>query len=385
MKFSVLLPTRNGGRFLANCISSVLEEPYDDMELVVSDNANTDGTQAVLDFFKGDKRFKVVRLKEPVCVTDNWNRALEASNGDYILMMGDDDCLLPSYFSRMEEIIKKYDNPDCIIYNGYSYIAPHSVSENPKSYYRDPFFDFGPDFAEEGFIPAQKRFAIVRDMFDFRNRVPLNMQTTLMSRAAMNKVRGGAFQPPFPDHYALNSLLLTAKFWVFVPEKIIIVGLSPKSFGHFIYSNKQKEGKKYLGINSDFPGRLPGIELNNCMYTWLSLLKANYPEFLNGVKINRASYVRRQVYSWFIQYKSRTISFTDLLRRSARLSFADWAYLLTIFLDKQSWQRLWLMLGGLKKPKIQNLWQGAMPLEDILNIKEFSVWISRRDKIRGKI
>ena len=42
MKFSVLLPTRNGGDFLKNTIRSMLEQDHDDFELVISDNANTD-------------------------------------------------------------------------------------------------------------------------------------------------------------------------------------------------------------------------------------------------------------------------------------------------------------------------------------------------------
>ncbi len=141
MKFSVLLPTRNGGHFLADCISSILEEPYDDMELVVSDNANVDSTRDVLEHFSKDKRLKVVHLKEPVCVTDNWNYALSASRGEYILMMGDDDCLLPGYFLRMDEVLKEYSAPDCVTYNGYSYVAPRSISDNAQSYYKTPFFN----------------------------------------------------------------------------------------------------------------------------------------------------------------------------------------------------------------------------------------------------
>ena len=51
MKFSVLLPTRNGGRYLGDCIRSVLSQPYEDMELIVSDNANTDDTQKIIESF----------------------------------------------------------------------------------------------------------------------------------------------------------------------------------------------------------------------------------------------------------------------------------------------------------------------------------------------
>jgi glycosyltransferase involved in cell wall biosynthesis len=106
VKFSVLLPTRNGGRFLAYCISSILEQPYYDMELVISDNANTDETQDVITSFAGDPRLKVIRLETPVSVTDNWNKALYASSGEYILVMGDVDCLLPGYFDSVEQLVK---------------------------------------------------------------------------------------------------------------------------------------------------------------------------------------------------------------------------------------------------------------------------------------
>lgn len=378
MRFSVLLPTRNGGRYLADCIASILEQPYSDMELVVSDNANTDETPAVIASFSGDARLKAVRLEEPVCVTDNWNRALRASSGDYLLTMGDDDCLLPGYFQRVERILDKYGNPDCITYNAYSYVAQGSINGNMQSYYKETFFRFDQEFDGEGVLSPEMRFAIVRDMFRFRNRIPLNMQTTLISRRAANQIAGGIFQPPFPDHYALNSLLLNAKTWVYVPENLLVVGVSPKSFGHFVYGDKQDEGKKYLGIESDFDGLLPGIELNNCMYMWLTRLKENYKDRLAGITISRAAYVRRQVHAWYLQYRSGTASMGQLVQWARLLSFADWLYLLSSIFDKQSWRRLGLMLRSTKKNKIQYVWQGALPLENISNIKEFAGWVSSR-------
>ena len=51
MKFSVLLPTRNGGKYLKSCIESVLSQDYKDMELIVFDNANTDNTAEVVNSY----------------------------------------------------------------------------------------------------------------------------------------------------------------------------------------------------------------------------------------------------------------------------------------------------------------------------------------------
>ncbi len=61
MKFSVLLPTRNGGPFLANCIRSILDQGYDDLELAISDNANTDKTPQIIRAFSGDPRVMILR------------------------------------------------------------------------------------------------------------------------------------------------------------------------------------------------------------------------------------------------------------------------------------------------------------------------------------
>src|SRR3990167_2510496 len=121
MKFSVLLPTRNGGQFIENCICSIMEQDYSDFELIISDNANTDNTQVITQQFLTDPRVKLIRNEAPVSVTENWNNAYHASIGDYILMMGDDDYLLPEYFQRMERILARHNQPDCVVYNAYSY------------------------------------------------------------------------------------------------------------------------------------------------------------------------------------------------------------------------------------------------------------------------
>lgn len=378
MKFSVLLPTRNGGQFLRDCIRSILEESYEDFELIVSDNANTDETPGILRSFAGDKRLKVVRLETVVSVTDNWNHALSSSSGDYFVMMGDDDFLLPGYFNRMEDVLKKYDNPDCVMYSGFIYVMPNSINGNTRSYYDKVHFKFGPDFAKEGVMPAAMRFSIVRDMYHFRARTPLRMQTTLVSRKAAAGVPGGIFLPPFPDYYAMNALFLSAERWVYHPENLVIVGVSPKSFGHFFYSNQQKKGLKYLGIESDFKGRLPGNELINQSHVGLSLLKTNFQDKLKGVEISRPNYVRRQVYYWYMQYKSGVISFGDLMGMASNLSLMDWARLFLSVMDRESWIRVFRMFKFSGRNDIQKIWYGLCPLDGVLNIKEFRDWVSKK-------
>jgi glycosyltransferase involved in cell wall biosynthesis len=374
MLFSALLPTRNGGPFLENCIASILSQDFDGFELVISDNANTDATPEILARYRDHPRVRITRMEEPVSVTDNWNEALHAASGDYVIMMGDDDVLLPGYFKRMKEIVDTYDRPECILYNGYSFIAPGSIGGNKASYFKERHFSFGHDLQAEGVMSREQRFSIVRDMFRFRVRIPLNMQTTLVRRDKLPR-----FYPPFPDHYALNSLLLSAHTWVFSPERYLVVGVSPKSFGHYFYSNKHKGGLAYLGIDPEFPGMLPGSDLENGMHMWLNRLIENFGEAeLNGVEVDRAAYVRRQVFFWYMQRRLGVLDARDLRAHLKLLSTGDWLRLGATMFDKPSWRRLLRLFRSSDGSAAEKQWAGLTALPDVSDIGQFSDWVTRR-------
>jgi len=376
MKYSVLLPTRNGGPYLGNCIRSILNQNYADLELVISDNANTDSTPQAIREFSGDIRIKVLRLETPISVTDNWNNALFAASGEYILMMGDDDLLLPGYFTKMDSMLERHERPDCVLHNAYSYVAPNSIAGNQQSLYSRSHFQFGPDLSQELELSKQHRFSIVRDMFRFKVRIPLNMQTTLVRRDVLPR-----FYPPFPDHFALNSLLLTGKKWAFTPERLLVVGVSPKSFGHYFYSSEQQKGLSYLGISPDFPGMLPGSELTNGMHMWLNLLKENHPDELQSVDVDRGGYVRRQAFFWYMQRKLGISKSGDFARRRGDLSLRDWMGLILSFFDAASWSRFSKMLSFSKKSAAELQWSSLQPLPDVADIAQFSDWLTQQSKL----
>ena len=173
MKFSVLLPTRNGGPYLKDCIESILNDLPDDSELIISDNANVDETAEVISIYLKHPCIKIYRSNQVLSVTDNWNNALKAAKGKYVLMMGDDDLLLPGYFDCMLGAINRFDNPDCILYNAYGYIAPGSMSNSRLSYYREEIFKFDHQFLRERELDKLERKKILFNMFKFINQIHL--------------------------------------------------------------------------------------------------------------------------------------------------------------------------------------------------------------------
>jgi glycosyltransferase involved in cell wall biosynthesis len=383
VRLSIVLPTRNGGHLLEGCLRSVLGQAYEDMELVVSDNASTDETPETLRRFEDDPRFKAIRMHEPLEVTDNWINAVQASSGDYVLLIGDDDYLLPGYCERIAELIDAYDRPDCITYNAYAYAFPGALAGHRHSHFADPFFKWDPALPPEGPIPAADRRALVRDFFRFNFRIHLNLQTTIVSRRAIERMRNGFLKPPFPDFYALNALMLLADNWVYSPEQLIVIGISPKSFGHTVHGHDRTEGLRYLGISPDFPGHLPGNEVINGTYACLLELKRDYGPELAGIDIDRAQYVFNQVYAWYLQWRVGSLPPKTVRQRLRALGPRDWLLLIKGLAPNLSVTRLRRNVRIDRDDPVEHLWPGLRPLPEVDDIAAFARWVqSGREPVR---
>lgn len=369
-RFSILLPTRNGGQFIENCIHSALSQDHDSFELVVSDNANTDETPGILSKID-DPRLTVVRQDNVLPVHENWNAPLNRAQGEYFIMLGDDDYLLPSALRKLDAALRAQSDPDCVLFNAYSYIAPNSIDDTGHSYWSPYHHRYDAEF-RPGILSRELCTAIVADMFRFRPRIPLNMQTTVFSRRSIERMPAPVFRAPFPDHYLLNALLLKADRWLYLPDRLIIVGVSPKSFGHFFYGQQSKSGLSYLGIETGAEGLLPGNELLNGMYRWLWLLLTNYPKELEGISIKRSAYLIRQLRFWVVQVRLGAISPREFLRRLAVVSMVDWLRMSRSVADVEVWRRAVSMLMPKSKQSASVLWPTLQKIGGVRNIREFS-------------
>ena len=377
MKLSVVLPTRNGAHMLGSAVRSVLAQDYEALELIVSDNASTDDTQAVLAQFADDPRLRVLTLTEAVEVTDNWINGVTAATGDYFLLIGDDDYLLPGYARRLAELVEAHDSPDCITYNGYTYAYPGALAGHDESHYADPYFHWDPSLPPAGPIPRAQRAQMARDMFSFRFRIHLNLQTTVVSRLGVAKMRNGFLKPPFPDFYALNALMLVADKWVYSPDQLIVIGISPKSFGHTVHGHEREQGLEYLGIAPDFSGRLPGNEVINGTYACLLELKRDYAEEFRDVEIDRAQYVFNQVYSWYFQWRIGSLRGRAVASRMRALPARDWAAFARGLAPNLSLARLRRNVRIDRERLVPRMWPGLEPLPGVNGIEEFARWIER--------
>lgn len=97
---TVALPVFNGAETVGAVIESVLAQSHENLELVITDNASTDGTEAVCrGFAAADPRVVYRRHRENIGLLANFRSAAEVATGDYLRWIGDSDSLAPDYLA----------------------------------------------------------------------------------------------------------------------------------------------------------------------------------------------------------------------------------------------------------------------------------------------
>lgn len=120
---SIVTPSYNSGRYIKECIESVLSQDYSNIEHIIQDGASTDNTVEVLREYGRPKcRSKIKWVskidKGPV---DAYNQALLRSRGEIVLFLGADDVLLPSAVSWGVRNMAKF--PKVAVIYGDEYIV----------------------------------------------------------------------------------------------------------------------------------------------------------------------------------------------------------------------------------------------------------------------
>ncbi|MCI0548311.1 MAG: glycosyltransferase [Candidatus Rokubacteria bacterium] len=100
-RVSVGMPVYNGGPYLALALESILAQTFGDFELIVSDNASTDGTDAICrEYAARDGRIRYVRNRENIGANRNLNRVIELSSAPYVKVANADDLCHPELIER---------------------------------------------------------------------------------------------------------------------------------------------------------------------------------------------------------------------------------------------------------------------------------------------
>jgi glycosyltransferase involved in cell wall biosynthesis len=112
VKFSIITPSFNQGRFLPDCVESVLSQSDVEWEHIVTDAGSTDETLQVLERYP-----HLIWTSEPDDgMSDGINKGFLKATGDWLMWLNCDDYLLPGSLKAVSEFIQR--NPDADVIHG---------------------------------------------------------------------------------------------------------------------------------------------------------------------------------------------------------------------------------------------------------------------------
>ncbi len=99
IKVSIMIPTYNHGRYIAQTIESSLAQDYPNLEVIVSDDNSTDETPAIIQKYVKDERLKFFRNDKNIGKHANYRKLLyEYATGEWVINLDGDDYFIDSGF-----------------------------------------------------------------------------------------------------------------------------------------------------------------------------------------------------------------------------------------------------------------------------------------------
>jgi len=105
-RVSVGLPVYNSENYIAAALDSILEQSFNDYELIISDNGSTDGTAEICrDYAARDNRVRFIQQSENTGVIPNFKFVLDEAVGDYFMWMAGDDRKTPNFLDLAVKVL----------------------------------------------------------------------------------------------------------------------------------------------------------------------------------------------------------------------------------------------------------------------------------------
>src|SRR5690242_20596906 len=176
MKFSIILPVKNGGEYIKECVQSILAQTFADFNLHILENCSNDGTAEWLKTLK-DERIIIIPSEKSLNIEENWARILSIQKNEFMTIIGHDDLLDKDYLQTMNELIAQH--PDASLYqthfrfidakgNFIRHCKPMDEKQTAAEFLHSLFTD-SIDTMGTGYIMRSKNYDIVEGIPSYPN------------------------------------------------------------------------------------------------------------------------------------------------------------------------------------------------------------------------
>jgi len=207
-KVSVIIPTHNRAHLIGRAIQSVLDQTYQDFELIVVDDGSTDNTEKVVNSYD-DRRIRYIKHDENEGGAAARNTGIKAARGEYIAFQDSDDEWLPEKLEKQMKVFETVSPKVGIVYTDMKNKSKGGkVMHSPKI------------MPEDGIIYEQA--------LDFRV-MGIGIQTAVIRRECFGKAE--MFDEKIPRSIDQEFFIRLSKYYYFyhIDEPLVNYFVSPVS------------------------------------------------------------------------------------------------------------------------------------------------------------
>ena len=214
---SVGIPVYNGENYLMQAVTSVINQNYDNFEIIIIDNASTDKTFKIMQEIN-NKKVRIYRNKKNIGSINNFNLCIEKSKKEFFVLLPHDDLLLPNFLNDFSEAIK--DNQADFVYSSFNIVNKNNEIIKKKIYY------------EKNKKFTLKEFLIEISINPFPTQIGFFKTSILREVGGYKKIYG-----PFCDAVLILEYLKKSKQSIIYLSKPLFCHRSHKDQGQNAFEN----------------------------------------------------------------------------------------------------------------------------------------------------
>lgn len=133
---SIIIPVYNMEKYLNDCIESVVNQTYKNIEIICVDDVSTDHSLSILEKYANqDTRIQIIRNEKNGGLSFSRNKGFEKARGKYTYYLDSDDCLKVNAIEKLYCYAEEYDT-DAIYFNSSVFGEVETVGKGPSLQYR---------------------------------------------------------------------------------------------------------------------------------------------------------------------------------------------------------------------------------------------------------
>lgn len=273
---SICIPTYNRVDYLEKCLASLMPQLVEaaikeQVEIVVLDNASTDGTQGLVKQYQIQfDNIRYFRNNTTISAALNWNRAVGEARGKYINTIGDDDIYLPYSLTKLLSLLSS-EKAHLVV------VAKAFVSQNVVKL---------ADNYTNGVI-AVPTAKIAENFFNFsgqssESNLELIPVFLFFARHAYEEVKqktGYFWKDPIADHWAIFSVLRSQPALTFYDFPVIGYRIHAQNHLAIKFKRQEIQGMEdgFLKSHDKNFSKLPGPSFTNLIYLDMQDIQYHFP------------------------------------------------------------------------------------------------------------